>query len=71
MINVDTATIAAFVGAGGLGELIIAGISLTDHKMILQGVISAALLALVLDQLLMVFEKQLAPEGIKTTVKLK
>lgn len=49
-INIGTATLAAFIGAGGLGEPIITGITLNDHKMILSGAIPAALLALIADQ---------------------
>src|SRR5690625_7850812 len=49
-INIGTATVAAFIGAGGLGESIITGITLNDNTMILSGAIPAALLALIADQ---------------------
>jgi osmoprotectant transport system permease protein len=49
VINVGTATLAAFIGAGGLGDPIVAGLSLSDTRMILSGAIPAALLALVVD----------------------
>lgn len=49
-INIGTATLAAFIGAGGLGESIITGITLNDNRMILSGAIPAALLALIADQ---------------------
>ncbi len=49
-INIGTATLAAFIGAGGLGESIITGITLNDNSLILQGAIPAAILALVADQ---------------------
>ncbi|MEM6545667.1 MAG: ABC transporter permease, partial [Pseudomonadota bacterium] len=47
VISIGTATLAAFVGAGGLGEPILTGISLNDNRLILQGAIPAALLALI------------------------
>ena len=47
MIGVGTATIAAAVGAGGLGEYIFRGLSMVDPTVILAGAVPAALLALV------------------------
>jgi osmoprotectant transport system permease protein len=47
VINVGTATIAAFIGAGGYGERIAAGLALNDNVMLLAGAIPAAVLALV------------------------
>lgn len=52
VINVGVATLASFVAAGGLGEFIFGGISLNNTNMILAGAIPAALLAIVLDQLI-------------------
>jgi osmoprotectant transport system permease protein len=49
VINVGTATLAAFIGAGGLGDPIAAGLALSDTKMILSGALPAALLALLAD----------------------
>jgi osmoprotectant transport system permease protein len=49
VIDVGTATLAAFIGAGGLGEPIVAGLALSDTRMILSGAIPAALLAIVVD----------------------
>ena len=46
VINVGTATIAAFIGAGGYGERIAAGLALNDNAMLLAGAIPAAVLAL-------------------------
>jgi osmoprotectant transport system permease protein len=46
VINVGTATIAAFIGAGGYGERIAAGLALNDNAMLLAGAIPAAALAL-------------------------
>ena len=47
VINVGTATIAAFIGAGGFGERIVTGLALNDRELLLAGAIPAALLALV------------------------
>ena len=47
VINVGTATIAAFVGAGGYGERIVSGLALNDNLMLLAGAVPAAALALI------------------------
>ncbi|MEO5734377.1 MAG: glycine betaine ABC transporter substrate-binding protein [Rubrivivax sp.] len=47
VINVGTATVAAFIGAGGLGERIVAGLAVNDTAMMLAGALPAAVLALV------------------------
>jgi osmoprotectant transport system permease protein len=49
VISVGTATLAAFIGAGGLGDPIAAGLALSDTRMILSGALPAAGLALVVD----------------------
>jgi osmoprotectant transport system permease protein len=46
VMSVGTATIAAFIGAGGYGERIAIGLALNDNQMLLAGAIPAALLAL-------------------------
>ena len=48
-ICVGTATIAAFIGAGGYGERIVTGLALNDRELLLAGAIPAALLALVVE----------------------
>ncbi len=50
VINVGIATLAAYIGAGGLGEFIFGGIALNNSTMILAGAIPAALLAIFFDQ---------------------
>jgi osmoprotectant transport system permease protein len=47
VMSVGTATIAAFIGAGGYGERITIGLALNDNDMLLAGAIPAAVLALV------------------------
>src|SRR5207247_7819072 len=51
VINIGTATLAALIGAGGLGEPILSGLNLNDHVTILEGAIPAALLALLVQWL--------------------
>lgn len=61
VITVGAATLAAFIGAGGLGEPIVAGLALADTRMILSGALPAALLALVVDGALGLVERLTAP----------
>jgi osmoprotectant transport system permease protein len=61
VINVGTATLAAFIGAGGLGEPIVSGLALSDTRMILSGAIPAALLALFVDGGLGIVERYTRP----------
>lgn len=49
IISIGTATLAAFIGAGGLGEPIVTGLALNDTNLILQGAIPAACLAIVVE----------------------
>jgi osmoprotectant transport system permease protein len=57
---VGVATIAAAIGAGGLGELIFRGVASVDNRLVLAGAVPAALLALVADAGLGWMEKKLA-----------
>jgi len=52
VISIGVATIAAAIGAGGLGEFIFRGLAMVDNNVILAGAIPAALLALVADGLI-------------------
>lgn len=52
VLNVGTATLAALIGAGGLGDPIVAGLALADARMILSGAVPAAGLALLVDGVL-------------------
>lgn len=56
---VGIATIAAAIGAGGLGELIFRGVASVDNGLVLAGAVPAALLALCADGVLGWFEKRL------------
>jgi osmoprotectant transport system permease protein len=58
VINVGTATIAAFIGAGGYGERIASGLALNDNATLLAGAIPAAALALLIQGVFEVSERQ-------------
>jgi osmoprotectant transport system permease protein len=61
VLTIGIATIAAAVGAGGLGEFIFRGLAMVNNQLILAGAIPAALLALGADFLLSVLERRLRP----------
>ncbi len=61
VVGVGTATIAAAIGAGGLGEYIYRGLSMVDSTVILAGAIPAALLAVVVDAALFGLGRALGP----------
>jgi osmoprotectant transport system permease protein len=65
VINIGTATLAAFIGAGGLGEFIVTGLALNDTSLILQGAIPAALLAIFAEFVFELLEKFLIPKHLK------
>ncbi len=57
VISIGTATLAAFIGAGGLGEPIVTGLALNDTGLILQGAIPAACLAILVELLFELLER--------------
>ncbi len=65
VINIGTATLAALIGAGGLGEPILSGLNLNDHVTILEGAIPAALLALLVQWLFDLLDRVLIPKGLR------
>ncbi len=64
-INIGTATIAALIGAQGLGSFIFRGISMGNNNLILTGALPAAALALLVDWLMGLFELYLTPKGMR------
>jgi osmoprotectant transport system permease protein len=60
VISIGLATIAAAIGAGGLGELIFRGLAMVNNNVILAGAVPAALMALAADTLLGWLEKRLS-----------
>ena len=67
VVGVGSATIAAAIGAGGLGQYIYRGLSMVDSTVILAGAIPAALLALAVDGALLWLERQLSPRRTGTS----
>jgi osmoprotectant transport system permease protein len=65
VINVGTATLAALIGAGGLGEPILSGLNLNDHVTILEGAVPAAVLALLVQWLFDLLDRVLIPKGLR------
>jgi osmoprotectant transport system permease protein len=61
VINVGTATLAAFVGAGGFGERIVSGLAVNDTQAMLAGAVPAAVLALGLQGLFNLIERRITP----------
>ena len=59
VVGIGVATIAAAIGGGGLGDLIFRGVAMVDTKLILEGAVPAALLAIVADLLLTIVERRM------------
>lgn len=65
VLCVGITTLAALIGAGGLGTFIFRGIAMLNTPMVLAGAVPAALLALVLDGTLALVEKWITPPGLR------
>jgi osmoprotectant transport system permease protein len=65
VINVGTATIAAFIGAGGFGERIAQGLALNDNAALLAGAVPAAVLALLVQGFFEILDRWLIPAGLR------
>ena len=65
VINVGTATLGAFIGAGGYGQPILTGIRLDDTALVLEGAIPAALLAVLVQYLFELVELRLLPAPLR------
>ena len=65
VVNVGTATLAALIGAGGLGDPIVAGLALSDTRMILSSAIPSALLALTVDGVLGRVQWAVTPRALR------
>jgi osmoprotectant transport system permease protein len=65
VINIGTATLAALIGAGGLGEPILSGLNLNDNVTILEGAIPAAILALLVQWFFDALDRVLIPKGLR------
>lgn len=65
VLCVGVATLAALIGAGGLGTFIFRGIAMLNTKMVLAGAIPSGVLALTLDALLALLERAITPPGLR------
>jgi osmoprotectant transport system permease protein len=65
VLTVGTATLAAFIGGGGYGTLIVSGLALNDTRMILAGAIPAALMALAVHGLFEALDRLAVPRGLR------
>lgn len=65
VLLIGVATLAALIGAGGLGDLIFRGIAMANSELILAGALPAALLALVFDYVLKKLEIWVQPKGVQ------
>lgn len=69
VITVGAATLAAFIGAGGLGDPIVAGLALADTRMVLSGALPAAALALAVDRVLALLEYAATPRYLRRATR--
>ena len=69
VLTVGTATVAAFIGAGGFGEPISIGLTLNDTPTILDGAIPAALLALVVQAVFVGVDRVVVPKGLRVATE--
>jgi osmoprotectant transport system permease protein len=65
VIGVGTATIAAFIGAGGFGERIVTGLALNDHATLLAGAIPVAALAICIEATFSLVERLITPAALR------
>jgi osmoprotectant transport system permease protein len=68
ILTVGTATLAAFIGGGGYGTLIVRGLALDDVRTILAGAVPAAVMALVVHALFEGVDRLLIPRGLRLTL---
>jgi osmoprotectant transport system permease protein len=66
VVSIGLATIAAAIGAGGLGEFIFRGLAMVNNQVILAGAVPAALLALLADFALGRLERRLGSQHAKS-----
>lgn len=65
VLNIGITAIAAYIGAGGLGELISRGISQTDPRQLVAGAVGVSVLAIIADYGLLWLQVKLTPRGLK------
>ncbi|MGM7700183.1 ABC transporter permease [Pseudalkalibacillus sp. Hm43] len=65
VLTIGVATLATFIGAGGLGDIIYRGLSTLNNELVLAGAVPAAALAIFFDAILKGIEKVVTPKGLK------
>lgn len=70
VISIGTATLAAFIGAGGLGDPIVTGLALNDTRLILLGAVPAAMLAIVTEILFGFVERSLVAPHMRSRARI-
>lgn len=65
VLTIGVATLATFIGAGGLGDVIYRGLSTLNNELVLAGAVPAAALAIFFDAILKGIEKVVTPKGLK------
>jgi len=65
ILTVGIATLATFVGAGGLGDVIYRGLQSYNNSLVLAGALPVAVLAILFDVILKFIEKKVTPKGLK------
>lgn len=68
VINIGTATLAAFIGAGGLGEFIVTGLALNNTKLILMGAVPSAMLAILTEIFFEILERFVVPKHLQRKI---
>jgi osmoprotectant transport system permease protein len=66
VINIGTATLAAFIGAGGLGEFIVTGLALNNYSLILTGALPAAALAILMELFFEAVQRLVIPKYFRS-----
>jgi len=64
VMNIAVATIAVYIGAGGLGTIINEGITGTNSTKLIVGAVAVSLLAIIADYLFLFIQKMLTPKGL-------
>lgn len=69
VINVGTATLGAWIGAGGYGQPILTGLRLDDFGLVLQGAVPAAVMAMAAQGMFELAERVVVPKGLRLTME--
>ncbi len=71
VLTVGTATLGAFIGAGGLGDPIVTGLGLADARLVLSGALPAAAMAVIVDGALAWLSRALVPPHLRSVATAK